>query len=111
MIERFPLVFVAVFAFVGDSRSDERVAFFESKIRPVLVESCYSCHSAEAKAKGKLKGGLLLDTKQGLLAGGDAGPALVPGKPNEGTLLSALRYKGDVQMPPKGKLSDTIIAD
>jgi hypothetical protein len=111
MIERFPLVFVAVFAFVGDSRSDERVAFFESKIRPVLVESCYSCHSAEAKAKGKLKGGLLLDTKQGLLAGGDAGPALVPGKPNEGTLLTALRYKGDVQMPPKGKLSDTIIAD
>jgi hypothetical protein len=47
----------------------EKVAFFESRIRPVLVEKCYSCHSVEAKAKGKLKGGLYMDSRAGLLAG------------------------------------------
>ena len=52
------------------------VDFFERKIRPVLVEHCYSCHSTEAK---KQRGGLLLDTKEAVLAGGDTGPALVPG--------------------------------
>src|SRR5213078_1969242 len=55
-------------------------AFFEKKIRPVLVEKCYACHSADAQKSKKLKGGLLLDTKAALLKGGDSGTALVPGK-------------------------------
>src|SRR5688572_24979620 len=51
---------------------------FEKHVRPLLVEHCYKCHSAEAE---KVKGGLLLDTKAGILKGGDHGPILVPGKP------------------------------
>jgi Protein of unknown function (DUF1553)/Protein of unknown function (DUF1549)/Planctomycete cytochrome C len=85
----------------------EGVAFFERKIRPVLVKECYGCHSASAKA---LKAGLRLDTRAGVLGGGDSGPAVVPGKPEESLLLDALRYDG-VEMPPKGKLPVAIIAD
>src|SRR3954466_15744342 len=84
----------------------KQVEFFENKIRPVLVEQCYKCHSAEAQKEKKLKGGLLLDTKAALLKGGDTGPAVVPGKPGEGTLLKSLKYEGETQMPPKGKLPD-----
>ena len=85
--------------------------FFEQKIRPVLVEHCYECHSQKAIEEKKLKGSLLLDTKAGMLKGGDNGPAIVPGKPKEGHLMEALHYEGDIQMPPKAKLSDEIIAD
>jgi mono/diheme cytochrome c family protein len=89
-----------------------QLEFFEKKIRPVLVESCYSCHSAEAEGKKKLKGGLLLDTKAGWEKGGDSGKAIVPGKPNEGTLLKSLKYADEnLQMPPKGKLREVVIAD
>ena len=84
---------------------------FEKKIRPVLVEKCYSCHSAEAAKNKKLKGGLQLDTRQGLLTGGETGPAIVPGKPAEGTLLNALRYTTDLKMPPTTKLADSVVAD
>ena len=87
------------------------IEFFETKIRPVLVEQCYTCHSAEAAKNKKLRGGLFLDTKAGLLQGGDSGPALVPGKLKEGHLLEALRYEGDVKMPPKKKLPAEVIAD
>src|SRR5690606_4364463 len=59
--------------------SEEGIAFFEKSIRPLLVKRCYACHSAEAEAKGELQAGLALDTKQGLLEGGESGPALVPG--------------------------------
>jgi len=92
--------------------SPEGVTFFEQKIRPVLVASCYECHSAEAKAKGKLKGGLFLDTRAALLTGGDEGPALVPGKPDDSLLLKALRWaREDLHMPPKSKLPSEVIAD
>src|ERR1041385_2730322 len=64
--------------------------FFETKIRPVLVESCYKCHSAEAE---RIKGGLLLDTREGLLKGGDSGPAIVPGDPEKSRLIVALDRK------------------
>src|SRR5829696_3604149 len=64
--------------------------FFESKIRPVLVESCYKCHSAESE---RVKGGLLLDSREGLLKGGDSGPAMVPGDSEKSRLIVALRYK------------------
>ena len=87
--------------------ADRRLAFFEEKIRPVLVQHCYQCHSAAAT---QIKGNLLLDTKQGVLAGGDSGTALVPRDPDASLLLSALRYE-DYEMPPKGKLPDKVIAD
>ncbi len=85
-------------------------AFFESKIRPVLVEHCYECHSAEA---GKSKGGLMLDTKHGIRLGGDTGPAVVPGEPEKSLLLAAIRHSdSDLEMPPQGdKLTDPVIAD
>jgi hypothetical protein len=83
------------------------VQFFEQKIRPVLVQHCYTCHSAQAK---KLRGGLRLDTRAGLREGGDSGPAIVPGKPLASLLLKALWHDG-LEMPPKGKLPDHVIAD
>ncbi len=85
------------------------VDFFEKKIRPVLVEQCYSCHSAQAK---KNKGGLFLDSKAGVLKGGDSGSAIVPGKPAESLLIKAIRYDDpELRMPPKGKMSAQAIAD
>src|SRR3954464_7889967 len=90
------------------ARADD-VEFFEKKVRPVLAEHCYSCHSAAAK---KQHGGLLLDTRAGVLKGGDTGPAVVAGKPGESLLLTAVRYAHpDLKMPPKGKLPDAAIAD
>src|SRR5256885_15492228 len=83
------------------------VEFFEKKVRPVLVEHCYKCHSADAK---KVKGGLLLDTRDGLRAGGETGPAVIPGKPHESLLLKAIRYE-EHEMPPAGKLPAAIVAD
>ncbi|HEV3438724.1 MAG TPA: PSD1 and planctomycete cytochrome C domain-containing protein, partial [Gemmata sp.] len=89
------------------------IEFFENKIRPVLVEQCLKCHSMEAEKERKLRGGLRLDTKAGGWdKGGDTGPAIVPGKPGEGTLIKSLKYADpDLQMPPKGKLSDAVIKD
>ena len=88
----------------------EQLDFFEKRIRPVLVQHCYNCHSKKAAAKDELRGGLLLDSRVGFLAGGDSGAALVPGNPEEGTLLSSLNY--DLyEMPPAGKLPPEVIAD
>jgi hypothetical protein len=83
----------------------EGVEFFETHIRPVLVESCYECHSGKAKV---LQGGLRLDSAEGLRKGGDSGPALVPHKPDDSLLISALRYES-FEMPPSGKLPDGVI--
>ncbi len=92
--------------------SAEGVAFFEQKIRPVLADSCYKCHSVAAKAEGKLKAGLFLDSREGVLAGGDTGPAVAPGKPDASLLVKAVRWSDpDVEMPPKHKLPEPIIAD
>ena len=89
------------------AQSNPKVEFFESKIRPVLVQHCYECHAAESKT---LRGGLLVDSRQGLLLGGESGAAVVPGKPEESRLISALRHE-DFEMPPKEKLSQVIIDD
>lgn len=92
--------------------STEPSAFFESKIRPVLAEKCYSCHSAQAE---KVKGELLLDTRDGTLKGGENGPAVVPGDLDKSLLITAMRWHdADTGMPPKnkgGKLPDSVIAD
>jgi hypothetical protein len=85
----------------------EQLAHFENKVRPLLVEHCYSCHSAKAK---KLKGGLRVDGRKFLLNGGDGGPAVVPGDPAKSKLIEAVRYTNtDLLMPPKGKLPDAAI--
>jgi mono/diheme cytochrome c family protein len=89
----------------------QAVEFFEKKIRPVLTQHCAGCHSADAAKNKKLKGNLYLDTRAGVLKGGDSGPALVPGKPAESLLLKTLKYDGDTNMPPKGKLPDAVVKD
>lgn len=85
------------------------VEFFEKKIRPVLVVHCYKCHSAETDG-GKPKAGLRLDTKAGVLAGGETGPALVAGDPAGSLIIEALRHDG-LEMPPGKKLADSIVTD
>jgi len=78
---------------------------FESQVRPLLVEKCVQCHGSS-----KQEGGLRLDSRQGLLTGGDTGTALKIGHPEASLIMSAVRQTGDVQMPPQGKLSDREIA-
>ncbi len=92
-------------------RAADDAEFFEKRIRPLLAERCQSCHSA---ASGKTSGGLALDTRDGWVKGGDSGSPIVPGKPDESLLVSAVRYdSGGPQMPPDdagGKLADAEIA-
>ncbi len=98
-------------AFRADAADAAGVAFFEQKIRPVLIEHCYECHSDQAK---KIKGGLRLDSRAAWMAGGDGGiAAIVPGKPEESLLIRAVQHlEDDLAMPPKQpKLPDAIIAD
>ena len=86
-------------------------AFFEQRVRPVLVEHCYGCHSAEAK---KLKGNLYLDSKAGWQKGGDSGEAvIIPGKPEGSLFIRSIQHlEADLEMPPKKpKLPDVVIAD
>ncbi len=80
---------------------------FEKKIRPLLNEHCFACHSARAKT---VHAGLRLDTQGDLLQGGDSGQVLVPGQPGESLFVETIRYDGDIQMPPTGKLSKSEIA-
>lgn len=84
------------------------IAFFERKIRPVLIKNCYECHSAEAVKSGELAGGLQLDTRAGSRQGGDSGPAVAPGKPEQSLLLAALRHEGELEMPPDDKLAPAV---
>ncbi|MDQ3622317.1 MAG: DUF1553 domain-containing protein [Verrucomicrobiota bacterium] len=82
--------------------------FFEKRIRPLLAERCYECHSGERKVKG----GLRLDTREGWSKGGDTGPALVPGEPGKSQLLAAVRWEDpDLQMPPKHRLTPAQVGD
>ena len=82
----------------------EQIEFFETTIRPILVESCYKCHS---EAEGKSKGSLTLDTRDALLKGGATGPALVAGDPDKSLLIQAVRYTDeDLQMPPAKTAAD-----
>ncbi|HTU19452.1 MAG TPA: PSD1 and planctomycete cytochrome C domain-containing protein [Gemmataceae bacterium] len=107
------LVLICLLLAAGLPRSSLRAAensdFFENKVRPLLVQHCYRCHSGQAK---KLRGGLRLDSREALLAGGDSGPALVPGNPAKSRLIVAVAYKNiELQMPPRGQLSDAALAD
>ena len=82
------------------------IEFFEKKIRPLLSQNCFECHGEE-----KQKGNLRLDSHEAVLKGGDSGPSIKSGEPNESLLIEAIMYQGDTQMPPKGKLSDDEIAE
>lgn len=95
----------------GVAAADEKSGqdFFEKRIRPVLVQQCYKCHSTEAKVA---KGGLRVDSREALRRGGESGPAIVPGKLKESLLLDALSFSGEFyNMPPTGKLSPVVVAD
>ena len=95
-------------AFAADL-TPAQLDFFENKIRPVLGDHCYKCHSTFAE---KIKGGLLLDSREALLKGGDSGKAIVPGDPDASLLIKAVRYTDpDLQMPKDKKLDDDQIAD
>jgi hypothetical protein len=84
------------------------VEFFEKKVRPLLVENCHRCHSTATKQRGNL----LLDSRAGLVKGGDNGPAVLPGDPEKSLLIKAIRYTdADLRMPPKSQLSGEQVAD
>ena len=90
----------------GQAPDAEQAEFFESAIRPLLADNCHGCHSAQVDTPF---GGLRLDSREGLLAGGDSGPAVVPGRPGESALVQRLRGR-PMLMPPTGPLSDDEIA-
>ncbi|NOY00539.1 MAG: DUF1549 domain-containing protein, partial [Verrucomicrobia bacterium] len=88
--------------------SQQQRVFFEKKIRPVLVDHCYKCHSEKAE---EVEGGLLLDTREGIRKGGDTGRAVVPNRISESLLMNAIQH-GDFEMPPdKKRLPDEVIAN
>ena len=95
------------------ARADEKdgagneFEFFENRIRPMLIQHCYQCHSDQAKS---LKGGLRLDSREAIRDGGDSGHAIVPHIPDASLMLSALRYE-EFEMPPSGQLDENIIDD
>ena len=99
-----PLVGAIVCPVFAESSDDK---FFAEKILPALKKHCYECHSSKAK---KVESGLKLDTRAGVLRGGEMGPVIVPGKPEESPLLSALRYE-KLEMPPSAKLPSEIADD
>src|SRR5262245_17110516 len=85
----------------------EGFEFFETKIRPILVENCHRCH-----AGARPKAGLHLDSREGLLRGGDSGPAVVLGRPDRSLLVKAIGYQDpELRMPPKSKLATGQVAD
>ena len=100
----FSLLFSCL-ATASPCAGNDDFAFFESRIRPLLTEHCLSCHSGE-----KTKGGLALESREGWLKGGDSGPAIVPGNPDESLLLKAVRHE-ELEMPPEKQLSSREIAD
>jgi cytochrome c553 len=95
-------------AAAAESQAAADVSFFETKVRPLLAERCQRCHSTRAK---KQKGGLLLDSRAGILKGGGRGAAVVPGQPEKSLLVQAVRYANDsLQMPPGGRLPPNDVA-
>ena len=107
-IWRLGLVLACGAVVPASARTPADVDRFETKVRPLLAEHCYACHSAGAR---KLKGGLLLDSLEAIRKGGQTGPAVVPGKLDESLLIQVVRYEDELtKMPPKGKLPASSIA-
>ncbi len=89
--------------------TEQQIQFFEKKIRPAIIEHCNKCHSEDGD---KIKGGLVLDTRESSRRGGDSGPAVVPFELNESLLYTAITYEdSSLEMPPKYKLDDEVIRD
>ena len=83
--------------------SAEDIAWFETKVRPILADNCISCHSTKG---GKVKAGFSMDDRESLLLGGSSGHAVVPGNPNASLLIQAVRYEDqELSMPPKKKMA------
>ncbi len=104
------LIFVSAIslpAAAAPPRNRAGLDLFEKKIRPALIQYCYECHAADSDDVG---GELLLDSRAAVLAGGETGPAVVPGKPRDSLLMRAIEYR-DLEMPPDEKLPDNVIAD
>jgi len=98
--------FLTLLLGLGKLGATEDLAFFESKVRPLLITHCYECHSAGEASKG----GLLLDSREGWMVGGDSGPAIIPGEPDESLLIRSIRYDDPhLEMPPKTRLSGDLI--
>ena len=102
-----PLVLLLFAAVAGAQGDPAQLAFFETKIRPLLAQNCYGCHSSKAPIQ---HAGLKLDSRQAILDGGDSGPAVDLDQPERSRLLQALGYEGAVKMPPQGKLDDAALA-
>jgi len=108
-ISSFTLIIALALSSAARAQTGSGMDFFESKIRPVLVNQCYECHS---KQSGKTKGGLKVDSRDALLKGGGNGPSIVAGAPDKSLLIKAITYADpDMEMPPKGKLPDAVIED
>ena len=109
----FPFAAVLLTTPGASAAGDDGVEFFEKKIRPVLIGHCYNCHSAEAEQKGKLKGKLRLDLREGARWKGESGRvAVVPGKPDESNLYRAITYlDSELVMPPKSRLAKSVVED
>ena len=109
---RRQLIFLGLLGAIGTGTAFSKepdaagIEFFEKRIRPILVQHCFECHGPE-----KTKGGLRLDSRTGWTTGGDSGPSIVPGNPDESLLIQAIRYGGDFEMPPTGKLPNELIKD
>ena len=101
------LVATTLFARAAQADETAGIEFFEKRVRPVLANNCFNCHSAFNNSMG----GLRVDDRNGLIQGGGRGPAVVPGDPEKSRLIQAIRQTGDLKMPPKKKLSDEEIAD
>ena len=102
-------LFGASIAVTANEPTPEQVEFFENKIRPVLAQHCYKCHSTQSK---KLKSELYLDNRERALQGGESGPSIIPGKADSSLLYRAVLYKEEsLEMPPTRKLPDAVIAD
>src|SRR5690242_21890309 len=96
----FACLLAAVTARAADTAPDPAaVEYFETHVRPVLADQCFSCHGPD-----KQKGGLRLDSRAAVLQGGDNGPAVVPGDPAKSRLVQAVRRAGELKMPPKTPL-------
>jgi len=107
------LTFILLFAAAApETRADEPISaadleFFEKRVRPVLIEHCYDCHSADERS-----GGLKVDSRHAILKGGDTGPSIVAGEPDKSLLIEAIQYENrDLQMPPEQKMPTNQIAD
>jgi cytochrome c553 len=102
------ILFLALLPASAARAQESPTDLFEKKVRPVLVAHCFACHSGAAK---KLEGKLRLDSREGMLLGGESGPAIVPGEPEHSLLVTAVRYVDpDLSMPPKERLSGAEVA-